>query len=410
MAAGATQSRPRRTVWLAGALTALAIFAGVAYLAWPRAAETTPLALRLTLQPPLGVRVAAQDAPLILAISPDGQWVAFHGVSSDPNRRGLYLRPIGGLESTLVVRDVIGSSPFFSPDSKWLGFWANNAIWKVPVVGGKREQICDIPEELRGASWGDDGAIVFTASDGQRGGQLWRVPATGGTSTLVTTPAAGKISYFFPHVLPGSKTALVMLLGERKIAIVSLQTGEIIRKLFEGATPQYTQDGFLVFRSGEILYSAPFDVERLDVTGAPLPVLTGVSYNGGGSQTSAFGVSRTGALVYVPPIPAAEDAELVWLDSTGRTETAVYERHDYSWPALDPGGRRVAVHVGSSGDGDVWVYNLSSKHGLRLTTGFRTNGPIVWSSDGRWVIFSTRTSPRLVRIRAEGGADNSRSS
>ena len=155
---------------------------------------------------------------------------------------------------------------------------------------------------------------MFTASDGQRGGQLWRVPATGGTSTLVTTPAAGKISYFFPHVLPGSKTALVMLLGERKIAIVSLQTGEIIRRLFEGATPQYTQDGFLVFRSGEILYSAPFDVERLDVTGAPLPVLTGVSYNGGGSETSAFGVSRTGALVYVPPIPAAEDAELVWLD------------------------------------------------------------------------------------------------
>ena len=171
-----------------------------------------------------------------------------------------------------------------------------------------------------------------------------------------------------------------------------------------------TQDGFLIFRRGEILYSAPFDVERLDVTGASLPVLTGVSYNTGGSETSAFGVSRTGALVYVPPIPAAEDAELVWLDGQGHIQPVVADRRDYSLPSLDPDGRRVAVHVASAGDRDrwrydLWTFDITTGRGTQLTRGQMTSDQIVWSSDGRWIVFTSQKpgTPTLFRIRADGG-------
>ncbi len=158
------------------------------------------------------------------------------------------------------VREGEGSSPFFSPDSKWLGFWANGSIWKMRVDGTQHEPICDAPNQLRGASWGDDNRIVFT--DGADGA-LRRVRADGGTPTVLTSPTADVRMYYFPHVLPGSKAAFVMLLTKdpKTIGLVSLETGAILHTLFAGSTPRFVQ-GFLVFRRFETLHAAPFDLTR----------------------------------------------------------------------------------------------------------------------------------------------------
>jgi len=397
------RSGANRVAWFAAGLVLLAGAVGLGYFAaLKQAPPASARKLRLTLNPPSGVQVAPQVAAPIIAVSPDGEWVAFQGTSSDPNRSGLYLRSVSELDAR-QMRTGDASSPFFSADSRWLGYWADGSIWKVPVAGGQPERICEAPNQLRGASWGDDGTVVFT--DG-KDGLLRRVPQSGVPAPVLTQPETAH-RVFFPHVLPGSKAILGMLLPERTIALISLETGQILRRWFSGSTPEYAQ-GFLIFRRSNDLFAVAFDRERQNVTGDPQAVGGPVRYNPGGSETSAFAMAMTGALVYVPSSERGGNAELAWLDDEGRSEPVGAGASDYRSPSLDPDGRRVAVHVnsgGAPGDYDVWTYDIGTKNWSRLTRGLRTSTQIVWSADGQWLVFSSNKPgyPALFRIRADGG-------
>ncbi len=346
----------------AAAVIVLTVVAG--YLLWRmQSAETADsrVSTPRPFAPPSGVQIAPQDASPLLAISPDGRWIAFHAASSDPDRAGLYLRSTSEIEPRRI-RDGNLGSPFFSPDSKWLGFWSNDVLWKVPVAGGAAERICEIKGGLRGASWGDDNGIVFSAAGG-----VFRVSGDGGSPAPLVAADGKAVPFYFPHVLPGSKSVLVTLRVQEEptLAIVSLTTGEVIRRWTIGSSPQYADvdGGWLVFRRSTRLYAAPFDLDRLDMTGEARPVFADVSFNEAGSQTSAFALSRTGALVYVPPPPPREAAQLTWLDSRGGEEPAAGDKQDYSWPTLDPRGERIAVHITRSDQTDLWVYDIRTRSG-----------------------------------------------
>jgi hypothetical protein len=155
--------RLRRRLWLAVAAIPLASAVAIGYVAWPRpVASGAARALRLTVQPPSGVRLTEPVAAPGLAVSPDGLWMAFHGVSDDPNKSGLYLRSASDLEPRLVIGGPVATfSPFFSPDSQWLGYGMDGAIWKMHVTGGEAVRICEACGAQ--ASWADDGTIVLTA-------------------------------------------------------------------------------------------------------------------------------------------------------------------------------------------------------------------------------------------------------
>jgi serine/threonine-protein kinase len=391
-----------RLVLTVSLIAASAIVVG--YLVWSRpAGPAPPQVLRLTLQPPPGGRILDEgpSAPW-LAMSPDGRWIAFTVSSDDPNRAGLYLRSTSELDPRKVGG---GTSPFFSPDSKWLGFSAANSIQKIPVAGGQPQRICSLGKGrlILGASWADDGSIVFTSQLDER---LWRVSADGGEPVVLTNPGPGEMHYF-PQVLPGSKAALVTLITglselRRTVALVSLETGAILHKWFSGSSARYVSGGFLVFRHFATVYVAPFDLERLDVNGEPRPILEDVHY-GISSGASAFDVSLAGALVYTPGAPVVEDRELVWLDRQGRTELVAPERRPYEFPALDYTGRRVAVHVGDGLGADLFVYDIDARSWLKLTQGLETLQTIVWSPDGKWIVSSSnRPYPKLFRVRADG--------
>ena len=404
----------RRIVLIATAAVAI-VTAVAAYLPWPTPhSETAPSDFqRFIIIPPQGIRIRPQEgqgAPL-LAISPDGQWVAFTGTGGS-EKVGLYLRPTNKIEATRI-RAEESSSPFFSADSKWLAFWSNDKLWKVPVEGGTPEPICAVAGGLRGASWGDDNAIVYS----ERLGRLFRVSSDGpATPALIARPDSDDQRFYFPHVLPGSKSALVMLLppsGEAEVAVVSLRKGETIHPLSLGAqpnwlgsAPQYVdlQGGWLVFRRSTRLYAAPFDLGQLNVTGEARPVFDEISYNPGGSETSAFSVSRTGALVYIPQPERVEGAQLTWFDGR-KEEHFVKDWRDYGWPALDPKGERIAVHIAESGDSDLWVFDTRTGVGRQMTHGLAAKNAIAWTGDGKWIVFSSSPAgrPRLFRVLAEGG-------
>jgi eukaryotic-like serine/threonine-protein kinase len=207
---GRSRSSRHRRGFGRSAAAWLALGAGLAGIAayggW-RSFSASPAAVsverfQFQLQPPAGVEILPWDLGSVLAVSPDGRGVAFQGVDRRSGEGALYLRSVGDLEARKIA--TAGRGPFFSADSRWLGFFGDNAMYKVPVAGGLPQLICVVPNvgSVRGASWGDGNLIVFSFERA-----LWRVPASGGEAAPITTRESN-VRHYWPQVLPGSTAAV----------------------------------------------------------------------------------------------------------------------------------------------------------------------------------------------------------
>ena len=387
--------------WFAlAALVAVSVFGFAAWLS--RRDGTAVRPQRFELQPPARVAIQPVDPNSTLAISPDGRWIAFRAVSSEPGRSGLYLRSIGELEARLIAPT--GSSPFFSPDSHWLGFVAQNAMHKTPVGGGGDvERICEVPNVLsvRGVSWGEHDTIVFSLDRA-----LWRVSASGGERSPLTSPTENA-RHYWPHVLAGGNAALFTIVQGyndrwRQIAAVSFDSRETRVLRVSGTAPRYVSSGHLLYNRFGSLHAVPFDPSRQQVTGDPVKVLDNVfSFMLPGN--AAFDISASGALVYVPgnsrPVP---DGELMWLDRRGKTVPFLPERKPYIGAALDYEGKRLVASITDDfGEADLWLYDIDRGAWSQLTSGMHTWSEVVWSRDGEWIFFTSFKSgeAELFRIR-----------
>ena len=393
--------------WFAAGI--LVTIATAGYLGWlgPAARPTSGGGVeRFQLQPP-GVDILPTGTVSVLAVSPDGQWVAFRGASGQTNEAALYLRSVRELEAKKIAP--AGMVPFFSPDSRWLGFFAENAIYKVPVGGGQAQRICQVSNifSQKGASWSDDGTIVFSSDKA-----LWRVPAAGGEPTALTRPPSDA-RHYWPHVLPGSAAAVFTVnQGNsdrwRHIAVVSLKTGEVrIFPALAGTAPRYTPSGHLVYSRFGMLYAVPFDLSRLELIGEPAKVLDDIN-SFAGSGSAAFDVSSSGSLVYIPGANRIAEGELVWLDRQGAITPVVQERRRYmAGAALDREGKRIGMSIADDlGEADLWVYDIDGRAWTRLTTGMLLAGALAWSPDGQWIFFTSFKSGegKLFRMPSREGS------
>ncbi|HET8926076.1 MAG TPA: protein kinase [Candidatus Acidoferrum sp.] len=249
-----------------------------------------------------------QTAPLVtwpaLAISPDGTQLVYAAGRGESKR--LYLRSTDRFEVTPLVGTENASSPFFSPDSQWIGFFADGKLKRINLRGGFPMTVCDATTDDRGGSWGPDDTIIFApaATSG-----LMRVPASGGTPQALTLPDPSKRerTHRWPGILPGGK-AVVFTVGSvdsidyylaAKIAVQSLETGKREILPVEGTFARYDPAGYLVLAQRGGLFAVPFDVKRLKVTGTPVRVLDDVGMD---ASTGAidFSLSHTGSLAYIP--------------------------------------------------------------------------------------------------------------
>jgi len=322
--------------------------------------------------------------PPLIAISPDGGSVVYTGADR------LYLRDLGKLESRPIPNTEGANSPFFSPDGQWVGFQTGNrrALQKISLAGGPAVTLAET--SVAGASWGPDDTILFGIDQGV----LMRVSAEGGEPQPVTTLADGEVGHWRPDFLPnrpGGQAALFTVwsgaLETSQIAVVSLATGER-HILTRGTYPRYVPTGHILFALEASLWAIPFDLERLEVTGAPAPVVDGVSVSAA-SGAAHFAVAHNGTLVYARGDASNTGFTLVWVDRRGRDEPLTAAPRPYRQPRISPDGTRIAVQVRDQ-ENDIWIWDLARETLTRLTFDPAPDIYPTWTPDGTRVAFGSQ--------------------
>jgi serine/threonine-protein kinase len=355
-----------------------------------------------TQQPPLVQRFAVElgeEPPFTgrgaaAVPSPDGRYLAY--ASSIEGVGSLYLRPLERMESLQVSTGQSREWPhnaFFSPDSEWLGFFTAD------------------DEMPRGGSWSGDGRIVFAPES--KGG-LSIVPAAGGdVAPLTTVPGESTyVSHRYPQWLPGDTAVLFTSLDPyvSRIEIVDVASGE--REVIHegGFYGRYVPTGHVLFVDGDAVFAMPFDADRLERTGSPMPVLEGVASSPAAGQAQ-YHVSDTGLMVYRPGTVDIEPFPIAWADRSGQLENLLDDAGIYGTPRLAPDGRRLAVSVQRGNNWDVWVYDIERDVSTRLTFESGYDADPVWSPDGRYVAFvSDRDDGHFAtyRTRSDGSGEAER--
>ena len=360
---------------------------------------------RLSLDLPAGLRLVEEFASPF-AFAPDGRALAL--LARQGETAEIYERALSGLELRRIAGTVGASQPTFAPDGRSLAFFADRKLKRVPRAGGAAESLAEIGGNPRGASWGEDGTIVFAPH--QTSG-LFRVAAAGGPLQPLTRldESADEASHRWPQVLPGGTHALYTVAvedgtyDEARVEVVSLATGERKRVLEGGAHARYVPSGHLVFVRGGRLLAVPFDAARLLARGIPRVVVEGVRYdpqNGG----SHLAVSGTGGLVYAPGVPTSSEHPLSFLDRAFRVTRVGETPRAYREQSLSPEGRRVAVVIGGATESDLWVVDVASGTHSRLTFGLRPRRP-TWTPDGNGITVGVRRAEgwALVTVPRDGG-------
>jgi serine/threonine-protein kinase len=407
--------RWRRALPWAVAFGAAAVAAAVLLAPW---------ALRQTVAPPAPLRLTADlgaDASLATAVgqnatiaasvtlSPDGGLFAFVAQTTSTGTPQLYVRRLEELQATPLTGTDGAASPFFSPDGRWIAFFAQGKLKKIPVTGGPVVTLCDAANG-RGGSWGDDGTIVFTPSVSESGLFLWRVPSGGGTPEPLSTPD-GEATQRWAQVLPGSKAVLytgntgVGGYENANLVVQPLPAGARKIVLRGGYYGRYLPSGHLVYIHDGTLFAAPFDITRLEVTGQPVSALEGVASNPniGASQ---FAVSDTGTIVYLPGRSTSGAIPIHLMDRSGKTTPLRAAPATWFNPAFAPDGRRLAMDIREGNQLDVWVYEWAGDTLSRLTLDPGEDRKPVWTPDGLRIVFSSNravaTTPNLYWQRTDG--------
>jgi Tol biopolymer transport system component len=320
-------------------------------------------------------------------------------------------RPLAGTEGAAV--------PFWSPDSRFIGFFTTENVKRIDAAGGPPLTLADSGGSTSGAAWNRDDVVLFGYFGG--GNPIRQVSASGGTPSPVTTLDVnnGETRHAFPFFLPDGRHFLYLAVGSKTaganspngIYVAALDSKD--RKLLVpgGSSVMYAQ-GYLFFLRGQTLMAQPFDVERLELTGNAVPIAERVTVGGQTGMAGGFTVSQSGVLAYqTGPAEVGGQSggltQLVWFDRSGKQIGVLGDPARSADLSLAPDGRRVAVSVFDLArrDRDIWLFDLARGLGTRFTFDPADEVTPVWSPDGSRMVFSARRKGHLdLYQKASSGA------
>jgi serine/threonine protein kinase/Tol biopolymer transport system component len=391
----------RASPWILAVLLA----AGLSWLlsSGSRTKATPAAPLRFSVTLPAGVALSESDIESHSAISPDGRWLVFVGSSLEKER--LYLRPVDSLEARPLAGTEGAITPFWSPDSRSIGFYADGKIQRIAAAGGPPQIICNGGIESL-PTWGSADQILFMQL-GEKVGGLWVVSASGGEPRrLIAMDAAhGETAQLWPYFLPDGRRFLFITLSSAvdrsrlPLRLGSLDS-ESAPTIGEVSSRVEYASGHLLFVRGGVLLAQPFDARKPRLTGEPFALAEHV-YQFNGPLMAGFSASQTGVVVYEP---STRSSRLSWLNRTGKEVERLPVAGAIRTLRLSPDGRSVALSIDDEkrGSSDIWTYDFERRLSVRVTLDPRDEKNPVWSADGKSIFFRAdwMGPPDIFRITA----------
>ena len=338
-----------------------------------------------------------------LAVSPDGQQIAF-AMRMPGKRPQVFLRELGSLTVKPVTGGEIADGPFWSPDGTHLAFFGDSGLTKVDLSGGPAQTICNC--EGGGGTWSRDGVVLYSTE-----GRLFRVSASGGEAKSLGDLAEGETGRFWPQFLPDGRhyfyLSLALRTEDQGIFVGALDSNLRKRVVSTAHNAAYSPTGHLVFLKGESLVAQPFDVKRLEVAGQAFPIIEGevARFAGSLGGLAHFSVSTNGVLAWRPGL-LGNLRQLTWFDRSGKRVGTVGEPGRYSGQALSPDEKSVVVcREESASNRDLWLLDVATGAGRRITFDPHDDCAPVWSPDGqRIAFFSDRRGVREIYQKLANGS------
>ncbi|MDP8979020.1 MAG: serine/threonine-protein kinase [Acidobacteriota bacterium] len=383
----------RRRNWLPWTAAGLACVLAALCAAWLlRTPEQQPI---LELSAALPEEAAL--SPWAPAISPDGRHIVFGAMLG--GKKQLWIRNLDELTPRALAGTEGAQDPFWSPDSRFVGFFADRKLKKIDIAGGPAIPLCDTQID-RGGTWSAAGVILFGIGAAD---PLARVPAEGGVPTQVTEKESAVLeSHRWPVFLPDGRHFLFVKRTQQPEK-GGLYAGDLESKATKRILPvlsnaAFVAPGFLLFVRDRTLMMQAFDVSRLEVTGEARSVAQQVDFAERNVQ-GFFSASQTGTLVFTNGVLAND--QMTWFDRAGKRVGSIGKAGALLWVAISPNGETVAFDWQDlqSGTWDVWTHDLAHNTDSRVTSDPANDRYPVWSPDGRYVVFSSNRSGKMRLYR-----------
>ena len=371
-----------------------------AALAWGfvRRAPQPPRVVRFEVANPPGVTTI--DSP---KISPDGKMLAFNATDA-AGKTQIWIRPLNALTAQPLPGTEGTRRPFWSPDSRFLGFVADGKLKKIDVTGGPPTKICDVPTGVDG-TWSPEGVILL---DGTGPDPIYRIPAAGGTPVVAAKadPARKEVQVGWPEFLPDGRHFIYLAANQKQdqtaYRIGSLDSSET--KPFAPAQSMlvYAPQGYLLFLKDRTLMAQPFDAKAVKTTGEAMPLAEQIGTDAVG--LARFSISRDGVLAYRT---GESGGRLLWMDRSGKELDTLGDPADYQDPDFSPTGDRLAFDITDirGGKSDIWIRDLSRGVNSRFTFDPVNAFAGVWSPRGDYIVYtSDREGAFAIYQKATSGS------
>ncbi|MBI2685627.1 MAG: serine/threonine-protein kinase [Acidobacteria bacterium] len=402
-------AKPRKRFGLVGWITAAILLATASPIVpWRIFKSIRPFAqsAHFAIYPPDGTTFARANNATVptpqFALSPDGRYLVF---SASVTKPALWLRSMEDTTARAIPGTENALGPFWSPDSKWLGFFAGGKIMRLPIAGGPVQVILEGVIDHRGATWCDEDTILY----GSGADSVYRVSITGRTKSALALvdPAISEIPHRWPQCLPDNRHFFFTVrggdAGQRGIFVASLDGKNIKRLILSDSSAIYAPPGYILWNDRGTLMAQAFRLDRLELEGSPVAIAPGVGRSSTGE--AAISVSQTGILTHSTNLTLL--GRLQWYDRAGKPLDSPVPESDYIDFRLSPDFTRIAATRldSETGNADIWITDLARKSTSRLTSAPTLDASPAWSPDGTRIVFRSNPYGRmeLFQTSASGG-------